>query len=121
MWRAATAKTRHPSKPGWNVCACLAQADRKATTKARDTIRDLTRPSRCFMPVTQMIRQINQWSTGWTNYFGYGYPRVAFRAMHSFIVKRLTNHLRRRSQRAYCPPVGKSFYAHVHDLGLKRM
>jgi len=27
----------------------------------------------------------------------------------------------RSSQRAYRPPVGKSFYAHVHDLGLKRM
>ena len=71
--------------------------------------------------VTEMIGQINQWSTGWTNYFGYGYPRVAFRAMHSFIVNRLTNHLQRRSQRAYRAPAGKSFYAHVHDLGLKRL
>ena len=94
---------------------------RKATAKARETIRDLTSPQRCFMPVTEMIGQINQWSTGWTNYFGYGYPRVAFRAMHSFIVNRLTNHLQRRSQRAYRAPAGKSFYAHVHDLGLKRL
>jgi RNA-directed DNA polymerase len=94
---------------------------RKATMKAREKIRDLTRPARCFMPVTDMIGEINQWSTGWTNYFGYGYPRVAFRAMHHFIVQRLTNHLRRRSQRAYRAPAGTSFYAHVHDLGLKRL
>lgn len=93
----------------------------KATAKARETIRDLTSPKRCFMPVTEVIGQINQWSTGWTNYFGYGYPRVAFRAMHNFIVTRLTNHLQRRSQRAYRAPAGKSFYAHVHDLGLKRL
>ncbi len=46
---------------------------------------------------------------------------MAFRDLHSFIVIRITNHLRRRSQRAYRPPVGKSFYAHVHDLGLKRL
>ncbi len=94
---------------------------RKAAAKAQETIRSLTSPARCFMPVTEMIVQINRWSTGWTNYFGYGYPRVAFRATHRFIVKRLTNHLRRRSQRAYRPPAGKSFYAHVHDLGLKRL
>jgi RNA-directed DNA polymerase len=94
---------------------------RKAMAKGRETIRELTSPQRCFMPVIQMIGQINAWSTGWTNYFGYGYPRVAFRSMHNFIVNRVTNHLRRRSQRAYRPPVDKSYYAHVHDLGLKRL
>ena len=93
---------------------------RKAMAKARDTIRDLTSPKRCFMPVVAMIAEINQWQTGWTNYFGYGYPRVAFRAIHSYTVAKVTNHLQRRSQRAYRPPVGKSFYAHVHDLGLRR-
>jgi RNA-directed DNA polymerase len=96
-------------------------ASRKAMAKARETIRDLTCPARCFMPVTEMIGEINAWSTGWRNYFGYGYPRVAFRSMHRFIVARITNHLRRRSQRAYRPPAGKTFYAHVHDLGLKRL
>jgi len=94
---------------------------RKATAKAREKVRELTSPKRCLMPITEMIRQINQWSAGWTNYFGYGYPRMAFRDLHSFTVNRVTNHLHRRSQRAYQPPVGKSFYAHVHDLGLKRL
>lgn len=93
---------------------------RKAMAKARDAIRDLTCPKRCFMPVVAMIAEINQWQTGWTNYFGYGYPRVAFRALHSYTVEKVTNHLRRRSQRAYRPSAGKSFYAHVHDLGLRR-
>lgn len=94
---------------------------RKALAKARETIRTLTSPKRCFMPTVDMIGEINAWSYGWTNYFGYGYPRVAFREMHSFIVSRVTNHLQRRSQRAYRPPAGKSFYAHVHDLGLRRL
>ena len=94
---------------------------RKALAKARDAIRDLTGPSQCFKPTSVMISEINRWSTGWVNYFGYGYPRVAFRAIHSYIVERLTNHLQRRSQRAYRPPEGKTFYAHVHDLGLKRL
>ncbi len=94
---------------------------RKAMAKARDAIRDLTRPQRCFMPVVEMIAEINVWQRGWTNYFNCGYPRVAFRAIHSYIVAKLTTHLQRRSQRAYRPPAGKSFYAHVHDLGLKRL
>jgi len=94
---------------------------RKALAKARDAIRNLTGPSQCFKPTSVMISEINRWSTGWVNYFGYGYPRVAFRAIHSYIVERLTNHLQRRSQRAYRPPEGKTFYAHVHDLGLKRL
>ena len=93
---------------------------RKAMAKARDAIRDLTCPKRCFMPAVAMIATINQWQTGWTNYFGYGYPRVAFRSIHAYTVEKLTIHLRRRSQRAYRPPIGKSFYAHVHDLGLRR-
>lgn len=80
---------------------------------ARDTIRNLTRPKRCFMPVVEMISEINVWQRGWTNYFKSDYPRVAFRVIHSYIVAKLTTHLQRRSQRAYRPPAGKSFYAHV--------
>lgn len=92
----------------------------KALARAREALRTLTCSKRCFMPVVAMIAEINQWQTGWTNYFGYGYPRVAFRAIQSFTVSRLTIHLQRRSQRAYRPPAGKSFYAHVYDLGLGR-
>lgn len=93
---------------------------RKAMAKAREAIRDLTGSKRCFMPAVAIIAEINQWQRGWVNYFGYGYPRMAFRSIHAYTVVRLTHHLRRRSQRAYHPPVGKSFYAHVHDLGLRR-
>jgi RNA-directed DNA polymerase len=93
---------------------------RKAQAKAREAIRVLTGPKQCFKPVTRMIAEINRWQTGWTNYFGYGYPRVAFRDLHSYIVEKLTQHLRRRSQRAYRPPAGETFYAHVHGLGLRR-
>lgn len=93
---------------------------RKAMAKARDRIRELTRSQRCFMPADEMIAEINKWQRGWTNYFRYGYPRAAFRAIHAFTVEKLTTHLQRRSQRAYRPPAGKSFYAHVHDLGLRR-
>lgn len=94
---------------------------RKSLAKARETIREYTGPKHCFQPVTDIIGQINAWSRGWTNYFAYGYPRKTFRSVQQFIVQRLTSHLRRRSQRGYRKPVDKSFYAHVHDLGLRRL
>lgn len=105
---------------GRNHCYLNVFPSRKAQAKARVKIRELTRPQRCFMPVVAIIAELNRWQSGWTVYFHYGYPRVAFRAIHAYMVLRLTRHLRRRSQRAYRPPVGKSFYAHVHDLGLRR-
>jgi RNA-directed DNA polymerase len=89
-------------------------------SRARAKLRDLTGSQRCFVPLGIMLAEVNQWMTGWTNYFGYGYPRAAFRAVHHYAVDRLTCHLRRRSQRAYRPPPDRSFYAHLHDLGLKR-
>lgn len=88
--------------------------------RAREKVRELTTTKRCFMPVVEMIDEVNSWLGGWTTYIDYGYPRVAFRTIHNYVVNRLTNHLNRRSQRAYRPPVGKSSYAHLHDLGLKR-
>ena len=92
----------------------------KALARARTRLRELTGPQRCFMPTSMVIAEVNHWLTGWKAYFSYGYPRVAYRSVHHFMVSRLTCHLQRRSQRAYRPPRGKSFYTHLHDLGLKR-
>jgi RNA-directed DNA polymerase len=92
----------------------------RALSRARDRLRELTSPKRCFMPTTEIISEVNQWLCGWKAYFSYGYPRVAYRSVHHFMVSRLTCHLKRRSQRAYRPPHATSFYAHLHALGLKR-
>jgi RNA-directed DNA polymerase len=94
---------------------------KKAVARARDKLRDLTSSRRCFMPVTDMINDVNCWMRGWSAYFRHGYPRVAFRAVHQFAVARLTHHLQRRSQRPFRPPEGRSFYAHLHALGLQRL
>jgi RNA-directed DNA polymerase len=91
---------------------------KKAVARARDKLRELTGSRRCFMPISDMIQDVNRWMRGWSAYFRYGYPRMAFRAVHSFAVVRLTRHLQRRSQRPFRPPEGRSFYAHLHALGL---
>jgi RNA-directed DNA polymerase len=94
---------------------------KKALASERQRLREMTSSRTCFMPVTDMIARINRHLSGWSNYFSYGYPRVAKRQINYFVHQRLVLHLRRRSQRPYQPPKGVSFYRHLSDLGLQRL
>jgi RNA-directed DNA polymerase len=91
----------------------------KAMTRAHDRVRELTGPKRCFVPIREMIDDINRWSKGWSGYFRPGYPRKCFRELNRFMLLRSMRHMRRRSQRAYRNPEGVSFYAHLQRLGLR--
>jgi RNA-directed DNA polymerase len=91
----------------------------KAMARAREKVRELTGPERCFMPIPVMIDQINRYLKGWGEYFRHGYPRDCFRELNRFVLLRLTGHLNRRSQRPYRPPAGESYYAHLQRLGLR--
>ena len=71
--------------------------------RERDKLREMTGPERCFMPIPALIAQINEHLRGWSNYFGQGYPRHAFRQINRFVQERLERHLKRRSQRPYRP------------------
>lgn len=90
----------------------------KAMVKERDALRALTDTGKCFAPIPALICQVNAQLRGWSNYFRYGYPRHAFRQINYFVLRRLTKHLRRRSQRPFRPPKGKSYYRWLHENGL---
>jgi RNA-directed DNA polymerase len=92
---------------------------KKSLARVRDRTRELTSSRRCFMPITEMIGELNRLLLGWKTYFRHGYPRMAFRHVNRFVLDRLVGHLQRRSQRPFRPPEGKSFYAHLHALGLQ--
>jgi RNA-directed DNA polymerase len=94
---------------------------KKTLARERQRIREMTSSHMCFMPIPDMITWINRHLTGWSNYFSYGYPRMAMRQVNFFVYKRLVRHLRRRSQRPYRPPKGVSFYRHLRDLGLEKL
>jgi RNA-directed DNA polymerase len=94
---------------------------KKSLARLRDRIRELTHHRRCFMPITQMIGELNPVLQGWKLYFRHGYPRVAFHHVNGFVLTRLVGHLQRRSQRPFRPPEGISFYAHLHALGLQTL
>ena len=92
----------------------------KAMGKARERIRELTDRKRNFVPIPQMIGEVNRFLKGWGGYFRHGYPRQQFDKLNGYVVERLRNHLKRRSQRRYRLPADRTFTAHlVKDLGLR--
>jgi RNA-directed DNA polymerase len=91
---------------------------RKALAKERARLRALTSSRVCFQPLPALIRVVNRHLVGWANYFGFGHPRAAFRAINFAVPQRLRAHLGRRSQRPYRLPTGTSYYRHLADLGL---
>lgn len=86
---------------------------KKTLQRVRNRIREKTGPDRCFMPLPELIDELNQYLSGWQNYFKYGYPRKAFRSVNSFVRERLARHLQRRSQRPFRPPEGVSIYEYL--------
>jgi RNA-directed DNA polymerase len=71
------------------------------------------------VPIPALIQRLNRHLDGWANYFRFGYPRVAFRDINSYVRERLMVHLRRRSQRPFRPPEGRSYYERLNKLGLR--
>lgn len=90
----------------------------KSLQRERTELKRRTGKKQCFKPIPKLIDELNRHLRGWSNYYGYGYPRKAFRDMNSYTRERLTKHLQRRSQRAYKVPEGKTYYQHINELGL---
>ena len=91
---------------------------KKSLQKERNKLREMTGPSRCFLPVVTLIAQVNMNLRGWGAYFGRGSTGKAFHQINGFTVERLTRQLKRRSQRPFHPPKGISWYEQLHRLGL---
>ena len=104
---------------GWRYLNVSPSA--KALKKERKKLHDMTDHRQCFQPIPQLIEQLNRHLKGWRNYFDFGYPRVAFGEVNTYIRYRLTQHLRRRSQRPFRPPEGVSYYEQIKRLGLVRL
>jgi len=91
---------------------------KKAMQAEREKLREMLSSRRSFVPVPHVIKEVSGQLRGWSNYFSFGYPRKAMRAMNWYARSRIIRHLRRRSQRPFRPPKGRSFYQHLKILGL---
>lgn len=82
----------------------------KSVTRRKEELRRLTGKERSFVPIPQLVGQVNRQLRGWKAYYSFGRPRRAHRVVNAFVVARLTKHLRRRSQRPFRPPDGMTYY-----------
>jgi RNA-directed DNA polymerase len=91
---------------------------KKALKRERQKLREMISTKRCFVPLPLLIKELNRHLGGWANYFSYGYPRKGFRETNVYVRQRLTQHVRRRSQRPFRPPQGVSYHEHFNRMGL---
>lgn len=102
----------------WRYLTAVPSA--KAMMKHRNELRKLISHHTAFLPLPELVQQVNQYRRGWAGYFSFGHPRGAYRVSNAFTAARLTKHLRRRSQRACRPPTGMTAYHFfTHRLGLE--
>jgi RNA-directed DNA polymerase len=104
---------------GWRYLNVRPSA--KALKKEREKLHAMTDHRQGAKPIPLLIQELNRHLEGWRNYFDFGYPRHAFRALNTYVLARLTQHLRRRSQRPFRPPEGVSYYQQIQRFGLVRL
>jgi RNA-directed DNA polymerase len=90
----------------------------KALKRERQRLRELINSRVCFKPLPELIEKLNRHLKGWANYFSYGYPRKGIRQINSYVRQRVTQHLRRKSQRPFRRSEGVSYYEHFKRMGL---
>jgi RNA-directed DNA polymerase len=71
----------------------------KAMQHARDRIRELTDRSRLWLPVAEIVRDVNRVVRGWTGYFRYGNSTRHFDKIRDYALERLALVVAKRHQR----------------------
>jgi RNA-directed DNA polymerase len=92
---------------------------KRAQARVREKLRQLT-GARVTRGLVDAIADVNTLLRGWKQYFAYGYPRAAFRALNYYVQVRFRCLLRNRSQRRSRPfRAGESLYAGLRRVGLQ--
>lgn len=89
----------------------------KSLAKLRNKLRWSVRGGR-KIPLKVTIEDTNTILRGWSNYFNYGYPRVAFRKINYFVRRRFYSLVRRKSQRRCKQLDGDTTYKSLQKKGL---
>lgn len=97
------------------------QPSKKSLARAREKVRELTSTSYLSCPPKEVIKNINLFLAGWSNYFAYGHPYDAFTKIDWYVSERLIYHFKRRSQRPLKKGEGISWYETLKKMGLLRV
>jgi len=89
----------------------------KSLKRLRERLRQMT-SRRVQAPIEEVIRRVSLYLKGWSAYFSFGYPRVAFRKVNWFVHKRFRRFMVTRSQRRCKLLDGPSLYSAVRAKGL---
>ena len=90
----------------------------KALARERALLHEKIGLSRCHVPLPELITHLNRHLRGWAKYFSLGYPRKAKRNINAYVLSRLAQHLKRRSQRGAKLPIDESLYRYFARFGL---
>lgn len=90
----------------------------KALARERAVLHEKLGLRRCHVPLPELISELNRHLRGWAKYFSLGYPRQAMRDINAYVLRRLAQHLKRRSQRGWKQPIDESHYHYFARLGL---
>jgi len=90
----------------------------KALARERAVLHEKIGLSRCHVPLPELITHLNRHLRGWAKYFSLGYPRKAKRNINAYVLSRLAQHLKRRSQRGAKLPIDESLYRYFARFGL---
>ena len=91
----------------------------KALQRERNQLRAMTGYPRGHQPLPSLMAELNRQLKGWGNYFSFGHPRRAYGNINTYVLERLYRHVKRRSQRPFRPPEGKTHAQHFRRLGLR--
>ena len=97
----------------WNM-----HPSKKSLAREREKLRGMINGKQSHTPLPELIGRLNRHLKGWANYYRQGYSRSAVRDINHFVRWRLLRHLRRRSQRAWCPSKGVSIFTQLDQMGL---
>lgn len=90
----------------------------KALSREKAALTAMTATRFGAVPIDQLITRLNRHLQGWLNYFALGYPSAVFGKIGHHVRCRMISHLRRRSQRPFRLPAGRTWYRELADLGL---
>ena len=91
---------------------------KKSVIKERQAIQAMLTPRAGVKPLPVLVAELNRHLQGWGQYFSWGYPRVARRAINTYVRDCLWRHVQRRSQRPMRPPSGTSWYRFFSKMKL---
>ena len=101
------------AKRYWNLTP-----SRKAVTRERAVLHEKLSLRRSHVPLLDLIVELNRHLRGWARYYSLGYPRKALRDINAYVLRRLAQHLKRRSQRGWQAPADQSDYHYFARMGL---